>query len=467
MAKKQTINMSTEKIRPEKRKRSSVKKPKIFVLDTNVILHDFNAIHNFQENDIVIPIAVLEELDRFKKGDDAINYNAREFVREMDKITDNQLFGNGTTIAPGKGKLKIELNHPFSDLMAQSFFEDSQDHRILATTQWLKDNNPDKIVALVSKDVNLRLKARALKLDAQDYLTDRVKQETVEQIQKEVLKVSDIPQAIIDKMFYQEFGVSPKEIKLKKLRCNQLLSIENPSGHNPVLARYCCRTNSIKGIKRIRAYGIDPRNDEQTFATEALLNPDIKLVSLTGTAGTGKTLLALAAALEQEQDYDQILLARPVIPLKNQEMGFLPGDVKEKLAPYMLPLYDNLAVIKKSFKATSKEAVRIEEMLRNEKLLISPLAYIRGRSLSNVFFIIDEAQNLTPHEVKTIITRAGEGSKLVFTGDIHQIDSPYLDIHSNGLTHLGEKFFGQEMFAHINLIRGERSQLSELAGKLL
>ncbi len=443
------------------------KLPKIFVLDTNVILHDFNAIHNFQENDIVIPVAVLEELDKFKKGDDAINYNAREFVREMDKITDNQLFENGTRIAPDKGKLKIELGHPFSDQMAQSFFEDSQDHRILATIQWLKENNPDRIVALVSKDVNLRLKAKALKLNAQDYLTDKVKQEAVENIQKEVLKITGIAQTTIDKMFYQESGITPKELKIKDLSCNQLLAVENPSGHNPVLAKYCCRTNSVKGIKRTKAYGIDPRNDEQTFAIDALLNPDIKLVSLTGTAGTGKTLLALAAAIEQEQDFDQILLARPVIPLKNQEMGFLPGDIKEKLAPYMLPLYDNLAVIKKSFKPTSREAVRIEEMLRNEKLLISPLAYIRGRSLSNVFFIIDEAQNLTPHEVKTIITRAGEGSKLVFTGDIHQIDSPYLDIHSNGLTHLGEKFYGQEIFSHINLIKGERSQLSELAGKLL
>jgi len=466
--KKETISDAGKKAQKKVAKtEKTVKKPKIFVLDTNVILHDFKAIHNFQENDIVIPIAVLEELDKFKKGEDAINYNAREFVREMDKITDNQLFENGTIIAPGKGKLKIELGHPFSDQMAQSFFEDTQDHRILATTHWLKENNPDRIVALVTKDVNLRLKAKALKLDAQDYLTDKVTPESVENIHKEVVKLTGIPQSTLDKLFYQEKGVSPKELKLKNLSCNQLLSIENPSGHNPVLARYNCRVDSLTGVKRLRAYGIDPRNDEQTFAIDALLDPEIKLVSLTGTAGTGKTLLALAAALEQEQEFDQILLARPVIPLKNQEMGFLPGDVKEKLGPYMLPLYDNLAVIKKTFKPTSREAVRIEEMLRNEKLLISPLAYIRGRSLSNVFFIIDEAQNLTPHEVKTIITRAGEGSKLVFTGDIHQIDSPYLDIHSNGLTHLGEKFHGQEIFAHINLIKGERSELSELAGKLL
>ena len=180
-----------------------------------------------------------------------------------------------------------------------------------------------------------------------------------------------------------------------------------------VLARYSASTNTLVGIKKVKAYGIESRNDEQTMALDALLNPDIKLVSLTGTAGTGKTLLALAAAIAQEQGYDQILLSRPVIPLQNQDMGFLPGDVKDKMGPYMLPLYDNLSVIKKSFKDTSKEAVRIEEMLRMEKLMISPLAYIRGRSLSNVFFIIDEAQNLTPHEVKTIITRAGEGSKLV------------------------------------------------------
>jgi len=443
------------------------KLPKIFVLDTNVILHDFHAIHNFQDNDIVIPIAVLEELDKFKKGDDSVNYNAREFVREMDKITDNQLFDKGISIGKGKGLLKIELGHPFSNQMAESFFEDTQDHRILATTQWVKDKNPDRIVALVTKDHNLRLKAKALHIDAQDYLTDKISEDRVENIWKEVIVLSDISQNIIDRLFYQEGGVPVEEFKLKNQYCNQLYSIKNPTGNNAILARYNGNNKTIVGIKRRKAYGIEPRNDEQTLAIDALLNPDIQLISLTGIAGTGKTLLALAAAMELEQDYDQILLARPVIPLKNQEMGFLPGDVKEKMGPYMLPLYDNLSVIKNAFKTSSKEVVRIEEMLRSEKLLISPLAYIRGRSLSNVFFIIDEAQNLTPHEVKTIITRAGENTKLVFTGDVHQIDSPYLDIHSNGLTHLGEKLYGQEIFEHINLIKGERSELSELAGKLL
>ncbi len=314
------------------------KLPKLFVLDTNVILHDFRAIHNFQDNDIVIPIAVLEELDKFKKGDDTINFNSREFVREMDKITDNQLFDKGVKIGKGNGLLKIELGHPFSDQMAESFFEDTQDHRILATTQWVKDKNPNRVVALVTKDVNLRLKAKALHLDAQDYLTDKISEERVENIKKEVIHLKGISQTVIDKLFYQEGGVPATEFKLKNQAGNQLYSIESPSGNNPVLARYNAVTKSLIGIKRRRAYGIDPRNDEQTFAIDALLNPDIKLVSLTGMAGTGKTLLALAAAMELEQEYDQILLARPVIPLKNQEMGFLPGDAKEKLGPYMLPL---------------------------------------------------------------------------------------------------------------------------------
>ena len=424
-----------------------IKEPKIFVLDTNVILHDFKSIHNFQENDIVIPITVIEELDKFKKGNDTINYNAREFVREMDKITDNQLFDKGVRIGKGKGLIKIELGHPFSEQMAESFFDDTPDHRIIATTQWLKESYPERSVILVTKDINLRMKAKALRIMAEDYLSDKVTEEQVASIHKEVITL--------------------KDFKIKKVVPNQLFKIEREEGSHPVLARYSYESDSLIGVKKVKSYGIEPRNDEQAFALEALLNPDIKLVSLTGMAGTGKTLLALAAAIEQEQGYDQILLSRPVIPLQNQDMGFLPGDIKEKLGPYMLPLFDNLSVIKNSFRDTSKEVIRIEEMLRTEKLLISPLAYIRGRSLSNVFFIVDEAQNLTPHEIKTIITRAGEGSKLVFTGDIHQIDSPYLDIHSNGLTHLSEKMYGQELFCHINLTKGERSELSELAGKLL
>jgi PhoH-like ATPase len=200
---------------------------------------------------------------------------------------------------------------------------------------------------------------------------------------------------------------------------------------------------------------------------DALLNPHVQLVSLTGMAGTGKTLLAVAAALQQEADFDQILLARPVIPLQNQEIGFLPGEIKDKIGPYMLPLFDNIAFIKSRNKPNSRELLKIDELLRTEKMNISPLAYIRGRSLSNTFFIIDEAQNLTPHEIKTIITRAGENTKIVLTGDIFQIDSPYLDQRSNGITYLTDKMHGQDLFAHVNLVKGERSPLAELAGNIL
>ena len=220
-------------------------------------------------------------------------------------------------------------------------------------------------------------------------------------------------------------------------------------------------------VKSRQAYGIKPRNDEQKFALDACLNRKIQLVSLTGGAGTGKTLLALASALEQERDYEQIILSRPTVVLGNQEIGFLPGDQKSKMSPFLQPLMDNLNVIKSLYRPSSKEYQKLEGMVNSEKLLITPLAYIRGRSLGKAFFIIDEAQNLTPHEIKTIITRAGEDTKIVFTGDIFQIDQPYLDQWSNGLTHLGEKMAGQRLFEHVFLRKGERSELSEIASKLL
>ena len=446
------------------------KLPKIFVLDTNVILHDHNAIYNFQENDLVIPIAVLEELDKFKKGNDAINYNAREFVRAIDKISDPRLFNDkGYPLGKGRGKLSVEINHPFPPELEGCFMDDVQDHRILSTTIWLKNKYPNRTVGLVTKDVNLRMKAKALHILAQDYLTDHIQEEKVAQSEARIINAKGVSNDIIDKI--ESEGVTAKKLKYKKVASNQLYKFRRTPAEGEkstlVLARYHADTDLIKGIKESSVYGIKPRNEEQALAIDLIMDPKIKLISLTGTAGTGKTLLALAGALEQADMYDQILLARPVIPLQNQEIGFLPGDEQAKVGPYMLPLYDNLAVIKKNFRDTSKENIKIEDMLRREKLVISPLAYIRGRSLSKVFFIIDEAQNLTPHEVKTIITRAGEGTKIVFTGDIHQIDQPYLDRWSNGLTHLNEKLYGEELFASINLVKGERSELSELAGRKL
>ncbi len=442
------------------------KLPKIFILDTNIILHDNRSIYNFQENDLVIPIAVFEELDKFKKGNDIINYHAREFVRNIDQITNPNLYTEaGYHLGEKLGYLHISVNRPFSKELERVFKDDIQDHRILATALWYKENYPDRVVALVTKDANLRLKSKAIGVLAQTYLNDHVNEDVIRQTTKRVISVNNPDKYLLDKLLNAKNGIPIKEFTNIIPPCNQFYKflLNNGKKH---LGRYNASTKSIVKIEPKKAYKISPRNIEQIIALDTLLNPDIKLISLTGTSGTGKTILALAAALEQADLYDQIMLARPVIPLKNQEIGPLPGSEEAKIAPYMMPLYDNLAVIKKNFKG-EEQANTINEMLKNEKLIVSPLAYIRGRSLSHTFFIIDEAQNLTPHEVKTIITRAGEGTKIVFTGDVYQIDQPYLDRWSNGLTHLSDKLFGENLFAHINLFNGERSELSNLAGKKL
>ena len=250
----------------------------------------------------------------------------------------------------------------------------------------------------------------------------------------------------------------------EQVEANEFVVMRN--GKKSALAVIDANGSIVKKVDKTNAYGITPRNAEQAFAINALINTEIQLVTVTGKAGTGKTLLALAAALERRRNYRQIYLARPVVPLSNKDIGYLPGDIQSKLDPYMQPLYDNLGVIQSNFEESRKQS-RIKDFLQDEKLVISPLSYIRGRSLVRIFFIVDEAQNLTPHEVKTIITRAGEGTKLVFTGDIFQIDHPYLNSYSNGLSYLIEKMKGQKLYAHINLEKGERSELAELASNLL
>ena len=439
---------------------------KIFVLDTNIILHDYKSIRQFQDNDLVIPIAVIEELDKFKKGNDALSFNARAFMREINKLTDKREFGpEGIPLGGKLGRIKIEPNHPFDEEFKDMFKDDIQDHRILATALWVRKQNPKRFVALVTKDINLRLKAKAAGMPAQDYLRGRVDDEAMENIEKQVITLEPEPALVQDFAFGAEHVLPWKKISQKEPKPNQLYLLK--LGDSNVCARYDARKGHVVLVKSREAYGIHPRNDEQRFALDACLNPDIPLVSLTGGAGTGKTLIALAAALEQASDYDQIILSRPTVVLGGQDIGFLPGDQKSKMSPYVQPLMDNLDVIRHCFKPGSKQATKIDAMLREEQLVISPLAYIRGRSLGKVYFIVDEAQNLTPHEVKTIITRAGEGTKMVFTGDIFQIDQPYLDQWSNGLTHLGEKMSGQALFEHVFLRKGERSALSEIAAKLL
>lgn len=440
------------------------KNPKSFILDTNVLLHDFSCIYNFQDNDIVIPIVALEELDKFKKGNDQINFNAREFTRELDSLIEGDIPTTGIALGKGRGRLFLETGKPFSQEMQNSFSEQTADHRILAIAEYLKAKNKRKKVVLVTKDINLRVKAKSLGIFAEDYTTDKV--QNIEELHKGIDTFENVDAEIINRL-YQEFdGIPTAEFNFsREIEAHEYLILK--SDGKSALAHYDPLQKNINRIEKKRIFGIEPRNAEQTFSLDALMRPEISLISLTGKAGTGKTLLALAAALQQNHMYDQIFLARPIVPLANRDLGFLPGDVNEKIGPYMLPLFDNLGVIKHQFKSNSKEANKIEEMLKDEKLMITPLAYIRGRSLSNVFFIVDEAQNLTPHEIKTIITRAGEGTKIVFTGDIHQIDSPYLDTTSNGLTYLTDRMKGQELFAHVNLVKGERSVLAELASDLL
>lgn len=437
---------------------------KIFVLDTNVLLHDYKCIYNFQDNDIVIPIVALEELDKFKKGNDTLNFNARECTRELDELIGKADPVKGIAIGKGHGKLYLALGQKYPDSMKVSFPEPTADHRILAIAEKVRKDNPDRKVVVVSKDINLRVKAKSLGIAAEDYTTDKV--QNIEVIYKGIDTIDNVNPELINKIYQDRAGVSVDEFKFsREIFAHEYLILKGDN--KSALTHYDPFERRINLVEKRKIYGIEPRNAEQALALDALMRPEINLISLTGKAGTGKTLLAVAAALQQAGTYEQIFVARPIIPLTNQDLGFLPGDVKEKIGPYMMPLFDNLGVIKHQFGANSKEVHKIDEMLKDERLVITPLAYIRGRSLSNAFFIIDEAQNLTPHEVKTIVTRAGENVKIVFTGDIQQIDSPYLDSTSNGLSYLTDKMKGQNLFAHMNLVKGERSALAELASDLL
>jgi PhoH-like ATPase len=437
---------------------------KLFIIDTNVLLHDYKCIYNFEENDIIIPIVVLEELDKFKRGNDLINFHAREFTRELDKLSGDMLLTANIPLGENLGNMHIETGKDFSEKVNQSFPERTADHRILAIAEWVCSTNKDKTVVLITKDINLRMKAKSLGIIAQDYQNDKVA--NIDDLYKGIRILDGVNQNAINKLYEAPEGVGISELNIESNLSGHQFFIMKNNGSS-ALAHYNPVNKMLNRVIKQTTYGIDPRNAEQTFAIEALSNPEIQLVSLTGKAGTGKTLLALAAALSQHKRYKQIFLARPIVPLANRDLGFLPGDVKEKMDPYMQPLYDNLTVIKHKFSHQSPEFLRINDMMKEEKLVITPLAYIRGRSLSSIFFIVDEAQNLTPHEIKTIITRAGEGTKMVFTGDIEQIDSPYLDTASNGLSYLSDKMKDQDIFAHVNLVKGERSFLAELASKLL
>ena len=440
------------------------KKETLFVLDTNVILHDSSCIYQFGKNNVMIPVTVLEELDQFKKGGEILNFHAREFLRTLDLLSDDHLFNGGVSIGRGLGKITVKLDRKFHEDIVLNFPESRPDHHVLNIAYHIAKENPSLQTILVTKDVNLRIKAKSVGLLSQYYKSDQVKDIKTLYTGKRI--VENMPGTILKKLFEDPFELNPSELSLEKEPVsNEYLILRNEN--RSALTVYDSLTQKIKRIDKNPAFGIQPRNAEQTFALDALINPNIQLVTITGKAGTGKTLLALAAALHQKKNYRQIFLARPVVPLSNKDIGYLPGDIQSKLDPYMQPLFDNLSVIKNHFSRTESTRDSVNKLLEDNKLLISPLAYIRGRSLVNIYFIVDEAQNLTPHEVKTIITRAGENTKIVLTGDIFQIDHPYLNSQSNGLSYLIEKMQGQKLYAHINLEKGERSELSELASNLL
>jgi len=436
---------------------------KIFVLDTSVILYDHNAILNFEEHDIAIPITVLEELDNFKKGNDTLNFEAREFIRFVDKLSNGTALSGWISLAPRAGGAFSVIMDERSSLDATKVFGDKKaDHKILNAALHMQEQYPGRKVVLVSKDVNLRLKARSLNLVSEDYETGKIK--NVEGLYKGITLIETNDSQIIDALHHQG-QAEPAPVLDSKPVANHYFIIKN--NKNSTLAYYNPENNLLERVEKTYACGIKPKNAEQAFAMHALMNDNIRLVSIQGVAGTGKTLLALACALENRSAFRQIFLARPIIPLNNKDIGYLPGDIKAKINPYMEPLWDNLKFIQSQFKETSKENQRIKELVDTEKLLVTPLAYIRGRSLSNIMFIVDEAQNLTPLEIKTIITRAGEGTKIVFTGDINQIDTPYLDAQSNGLSYLIDRMRNQPLYAHITLEKGERSSLANLANSLL
>ena len=433
---------------------------KIFVLDTNVILHDATCIHHFEDNEVVIPISVLEELDQFKRGNEQIHFNARDFLRSLDDLSTGS---DDSELKDGDGKIRVVVNHNWHPDVEASFQDDCPDHRIINCAYKLHIDNPDREIILVTKDTNMRLKSRSLGLSAEDYSRDSI--EDVRQVYTGSRLIEDVDSKEID-VLYASYGIDGGEIKcVIDPMANENFILRN--GQKSILATFDPFDNKVVRVDKPTAYGIKPRNAEQSFALHMLMDNRIQLVTLSGKAGTGKTLLALAAALELRSEYRQIFLARPIVPLSNRDLGFLPGDIQSKLDPYMQPLFDNLSVIRHQFKSNDKRSIKINELLEQNKLLITPLAYIRGRSLQKAFFIVDEAQNLTPHEVKTVITRAGEGTKVIFTGDIHQIDHPYLDKRSNGLTYLISRMKGQDVFAHITLEKGERSELAELASNLL
>ena len=455
---------------------------KIFVLDTNIPMQDPNCLLGFKEHDIAIPITVIEELDKFKKGTGTINLNTRSFQRLLDKYINNPKSSTeGVSLGKGLGKVFIALGSgKYPKIMEESFMNDIPDHRILATALSLQKKKPDYEVILVTNDQNLKFKAMAIGINTEPY-----RNETVADMDKIFSSIEET--TLTDKEWTQLYAKPPKPKKkesffdnktlllpssLKKFPVNHLFIIKGGDDSNfRFLARKTEDHLIVIQEDELKIKEVTPRNNEQTFALSALLDPTISLIAITGKAGTGKTLVALAAAIHQKnKPYKEILVARPAMEMSDKTLGFLPGSKEEKIDPYMMPIYDNLAVIKERIEPEKNQEVHdepIREWARANQIEVLVLNYIRGRSLAERFIIIDEAQNLTPHEIKTIVTRAGEGTKIVVIGDISQIDSPYQNERSNGLSYLIDKWKGEPEFVHVHMVHGERSPLADKAGRIM
>jgi PhoH-like ATPase len=435
------------------------KMKKNFILDTNVLIHDPNAIYNFSDNRVIIPIYVIEEIDKLKRAEGEKGRNARVTARLLDNLRKNGNLNNGVKL-DNNGTLIVETKGSLTSL-PEFLREDKVDNRILSVAKEISDNKEQTV--LVTKDINMRIKADALKISVEDYETDTIKIDEL---------YSGLTSLEIDESLFNIITKSGKikynEILKDEPYPNEFVNLTNNG--KSFLTKY---NSSKKRLEKLSfnhntPWTISARNLEQQCALELLLNKDIQIVTLVGKAGTGKTLLALASALEQtveQKIYKKILVARPIIPM-GKDIGYLPGSEQEKLKPWMQPIFDNFDYLSET--KEDKAGEKVVEALQSMGLLkIEALTYIRGRTIPKGIIIIDEAQNLTPHEIKTIVTRAGEDTKLIFTGDPYQIDNPYLDSNSNGLTYLAEKFKNVDLAGHITLVKGERSKLAEIASKLL
>jgi len=433
---------------------------KNFVLDTNVLLHDARAIYAFTDNNVIIPIYVIEEIDTFKKDQSELGRNARQVARLLDKHRSNDggLSHPQPTETGGTIRVALSKNPPKN----ASYDSRTMDQRILEIALEIRDADLATPTFLVTQDVNMRVRGDALGLQGMDFEPEQISIEELYSGNRELL----VPHGTIDQ-FYADGNVV---VDAPGLHANEFLTLKDESGKS-ALTRWDKNIGKAVPIKKLRegVWGIKPRNREQHFALDLLLNDDIKLVTLVGKAGTGKTLVAIAAGLQkvtEEQVFSKLLVSRPVFPL-GRDIGYLPGTIEEKLNPWMQPIYDNLELLLGLNKSDKKEGRSYAELVDLGFVEIEPLTYIRGRSLPNVYMIVDEAQNLTPHEVKTIITRAGEGTKIILTGDPYQIDHPYLDSSNNGLTYVAERFKQEAIAGHIILTKGERSPLAELATQIL